>query len=110
MRMNHPTDFNYGQYLASREWALRKQAVARRSGGTCERCLRNPANQVHHLTYEHLGNEPLEDLQHVCRPCHEYESGLTNIDPREPALAPMNDRQWHDFMASPAAKMLGLKQ
>jgi hypothetical protein len=38
---------------------------------------------VHHLTYEYLGDEPLEDLEALCRPCHrsadaerEYEDGL----------------------------------
>ena len=48
---------------------------------------------THHLSYRHLGNEPLEDLLGVCRPCHRYLSGLTDRDPRlvcrlcEPALS-----------------------
>lgn len=34
-----PETFNYQRYLASREWAVLKEAVRRRSGGKCERWL-----------------------------------------------------------------------
>ena len=72
---------SYGVYMASREWALKKRAVRERSGGICERCKKAPATQVHHLTYERLYRELLSDLLHVCRPCHEYESAVTDYDP-----------------------------
>jgi 5-methylcytosine-specific restriction endonuclease McrA len=35
------------------------------------------ATQVHHLTYRHLGNEPLFELMAICRDCHEQ---LTEMD------------------------------
>lgn len=38
---------------------------------------------VHHLTYEHIGNEPLEDLQGLCRACHDFLSAESDIDPAE---------------------------
>lgn len=75
------TDFNYGRYLASREWAVLKAQVRRRSGGNCERCRLSPAKETHHLTYERLGRERLEDLQDVCRGCHAFVSGKTDFDP-----------------------------
>ncbi len=28
-----------------------------------------------------MGNEPLEDLQAICTPCHEFLSGKTHSDP-----------------------------
>ena len=59
------TRVNYHEYIASREWALRKRAVKERSGGICERCKKRPHQQTHHLTYERLGDERLEDLQGV---------------------------------------------
>jgi len=71
---------NYKQYLASREWALRKRQVRERSWGRCERCAA-PQEAAHHLTYERLGNERLEDLLAVCDACHEYLSGLRPDDP-----------------------------
>lgn len=92
-------DSSYGAYLASREWGLKKRAVHARSGGRCERC-HAPANQVHHVTYERLYHERLSDLLDVCRPCHEFLSGVTDYDPAEKP-SPMNEREWAAFLASP---------
>jgi hypothetical protein len=73
----------YHKYLASREWGLKKRAIKERSGGICERCHNAPMENVHHLTYKRLYNEPLEDLQGLCRACHVFESGVTDSDPLE---------------------------
>lgn len=72
---------DYHRYMASREWALKKEAVKKRSGGYCERCKIAPMQNTHHLSYEHVGNEPLNELQGTCRPCHEYLSAKRNDDP-----------------------------
>jgi len=82
-RRKAPAGFDYQRYLASREWAVRKRAVRERAQGCCERCLLLPLAATHHLTYEHVGAEPLEDLQGVCKPCHAFESGLADFDPAE---------------------------
>lgn len=71
----------YQLYLASREWAVLKEAVRKRSGGTCERCANAPAQQVHHQTYERVYQEVLTDLVHLCPPCHEFLSGKLERDP-----------------------------
>lgn len=73
----------YKRYLASREWALRREAVKRRADGTCERCHTLPLRDVHHLSYANVGNEPLTDLQGICGPCHDYESGKADMDPND---------------------------
>jgi hypothetical protein len=73
---------DYYQYLCSREWALKRKAVKERAGGICERCKRAPLRDTHHLSYRNLGNEPLEDLMGVCRPCHEFLSGKADWDPK----------------------------
>lgn len=72
--------FDYGRYRASREWALKRQAVLRRSGGLCERCLAR-ATQIHHTTYERIGEERLTDLMAVCAPCHAFVSARSDHDP-----------------------------
>ena len=36
---------------------------------------------VHHLTYERMGAELLEDLMAICDPCHEFLSGKSEDDP-----------------------------
>ena len=71
----------YHQYLASREWAVKKEAVKVRSQGFCELCHHRKLENTHHITYEHIGNEPLEDLIGVCEPCHLYLSGKSEWDP-----------------------------
>ena len=39
----------------------------------------NEATQVHHLTYERIGKERLDDLQALCRKCHEQKSTVRNF-------------------------------
>ena len=72
---------DYHRYMASREWALKRQEIRARSGGRCERCKRGEVTSVHHVTYERLGRELLSDLLAVCKPCHEWLSGKSDLDP-----------------------------
>jgi 5-methylcytosine-specific restriction endonuclease McrA len=60
----------YDAYLASDAWQRKRAAVLRRCAGICEGCSEAPAVEVHHLTYEHVGNELLFELVGVCRDCH----------------------------------------
>ena len=75
---------DYGRYLASREWALLKEQVRLRCWGHCERCLVGSYEETHHLTYERIGHEVLDDLLAVCRNCHEFLSGKSDTDPALP--------------------------
>ncbi len=68
-------------YYCSREWGLKKEAVHKRSGGTCERCELNKGQAVHHKTYIRLYNENLEDLIHLCNGCHDFTHGKSDNDP-----------------------------
>lgn len=61
----------YRGYLKTAAWRQKRAEVIRRAAGVCERCRRWPVANVHHLTYERLGDEPLSDLLGVCRRCHE---------------------------------------
>jgi 5-methylcytosine-specific restriction endonuclease McrA len=76
----------YEQYLATPHWQeLRKLKLERQKSelgyNCCEECdarsaaSRKTALSVHHVTYERLGEEPLEDLKIICRPCHDKEHG-----------------------------------
>lgn len=75
--------FNYKRYLASREWGFRKEAIRERSNNRCEHCRWFPMTEVHHLSYEHIGHEPFDELLAVCRYCHEYLSGRVHVDLRD---------------------------
>lgn len=61
----------YGEYLNSTEWAITRGKVLKRSGGRCEGCGDNPAMEVHHISYKHLGKEFLFELVALCAYCHE---------------------------------------
>ena len=71
----------YQMYLASREWAEKRDVVRRRSGGVCERCQWNKAENVHHMTYIRKYKEEPTDLVHWCRACHEHEHNKIGEDP-----------------------------
>ena len=61
----------YSAYLRSPEWAAKRQRVLERDSFLCQyQNCRAIATEVHHLTYERVGEELLEDLLSVCGGCH----------------------------------------
>jgi hypothetical protein len=89
--MQRDPAFDYQRYLASRNWALKKVAVGERADGMCERCSRGPMESVHHLTYQRIGLENLEDLLGVCNPCHAWLSAKADYDPVVAILGQVRD-------------------
>lgn len=61
----------YNEYLKSPKWLYKRDRVLERDKYICRGCLEAPATQVHHLTYEHVGDELLFELESVCKPCHD---------------------------------------
>ena len=61
----------YYEYLESPQWKEKRRAVLQRDNYVCQACLHRRASQAHHLTYEHIYNEPLFELVAVCSTCHE---------------------------------------
>lgn len=68
-------------YLSSRHWrTLRKQKISSLRG-MCENCGKHLTLyggsltflDVHHLTYERIWHERLNDLEVLCRACHQKE-------------------------------------
>jgi hypothetical protein len=68
----------YRSYIKSDAWRRKRIEVIRRAKGVCERCGRWPIVNVHHLTYQRLGNEMPGDLLGVCLVCHEELHGVSN--------------------------------
>lgn len=58
------------EYLQSPEWRAWYPLIMQRDGWLCRCCLRRPATQVHHLVYDHLGQERAWELVAICRECH----------------------------------------
>jgi CRISPR system Cascade subunit CasD len=73
------------------KWDERKQVRLCHDRGLCVFC-KQPARDVHHVTYQRVGYEPPEDLRSVCRLCHdamtllEYAAAMAGdrIDPCDP--------------------------
>lgn len=59
---------SYSVYLRSRRWAVRRWFVILRDG-RCRDCGAR-GTDVHHQTYERVGNEHLSDLVLLCGRCH----------------------------------------
>lgn len=71
---------SYRVYLLTTTWREKRQQRPRFDRGRCRAQLNgctDVATEVHHLTYAHLGNEPLFDLVSVCDSCH---AQITEMD------------------------------
>jgi len=67
----------YDDYIQSDEWDIRRKERLAIDEYTCQDCgVTGVSLDVHHLTYDRLGNEPMYDLLSLCRQCHNIEHGL----------------------------------
>ena len=57
-------------YLQSDHWQEVRKRKLKQAGYKCEACGEKVKLDIHHLTYERLGKERLDDLQALCRDCH----------------------------------------
>ncbi len=70
-----PPKQSYADYLKSEHWQRQRKAALERAGYSCQVCNRKGIQlDVHHRTYERLGDELPEDMTVLCHECHElYE-------------------------------------
>jgi len=61
----------YEEYLRSDYWRIRRERVLVRDNYLCQGCLKNRAEHVHHLSYNHIFNELYFELISLCRECHD---------------------------------------
>jgi hypothetical protein len=66
----------YEKHLQSTKWAATRKATLKRDRNQCQTCLSTESLEVHHKTYERLGNEDLADLITLCSECH---SAITEV-------------------------------
>ncbi len=57
--------------MASREWVQRRTRSLNLAGWRCHRCESAKRLQVHHKSYARLGCERDDDLEVLCKSCHE---------------------------------------
>lgn len=70
--------FRYDMFMQSDEWRHIRGLRLDIAGHRCEQCGTTEDLQVHHLTYERFGgDENMQDLQALCKTCHERAHGRT---------------------------------
>lgn len=72
----------YLEYLESPEWWNLRKLALQRADYHCERCQSVERLDVHHRTYQRVGAEYLNDLEVLCRTCHQEEHALRNREKR----------------------------
>ena len=60
----------YGYYINSSKWKKIRQKRIEKDGYRCSLCGSAINLNVHHISYDRLGSEDLEDLVTLCRNCH----------------------------------------
>lgn len=62
------------EYLHTPEWKVTRRSAIFAANHRCQRCgLRVRLLDVHHLSYDRLGDELPADLVVLCRPCHKLQ-------------------------------------
>jgi len=78
--INTPTEWRANQfmsaedklrYLRSSKWTVLRTSVLIRDNSTCQSCGSKNNLHIHHITYEKLGDERMEDLVTLCSICHQ---------------------------------------
>lgn len=64
------------EYLKTREWKVKRNRALIQAGNRCQVCASTYRLEVHHRTYERLGDELLSDLVVLCRSCHQHYHGI----------------------------------
>jgi len=72
--------FEYKMHIQSEPWKNIRQMCLIRSGFMCEKCGKvgkqmggDTTLHVHHKTYRNFGQEDLEDLEVLCKVCHQNQ-------------------------------------
>jgi hypothetical protein len=86
------SDF-YTTYISSAKWAAKRQQALARDSNQCQTCLSLDNLEVHHKTYERLGDEALEDLITLCHECHEAITTVIRRRRYEGKTITINDHQ-----------------
>ncbi len=69
---------SYAEYLKSKHWRTKRQEALDYYGSVCT-CGSTSNLQVHHRTYENLGNESMGDLSVLCKTCHEEHHKIESV-------------------------------
>jgi 5-methylcytosine-specific restriction endonuclease McrA len=87
-------------YLQSAVWREKRRQVLIRANSKCERCgsiILDP--DVHHITYDHVGDERLDELIVLCFPCHRIADAGRDNDTEERRIDAYYEARLNGFAA-----------
>ena len=70
------------EYLKSEDWERKHLIITFLKGYVCECCGSTHHLELHHIRYDNLGNEEVEDLMYLCRSCHQLMHDTLGYDRR----------------------------
>jgi uncharacterized protein YlaI len=86
---------DYTKYMSSDTWKSKRLACLALAKWTCQSCGWNRVNGcfvgdvmddrqlvAHHLSYRHFKDERQDELQCLCKPCHDRIESMSAIKPR----------------------------
>ena len=86
----------YKEYLQSEHWKKKRREAIAEGGGKCMICGNTDNLHVHHITYEHLGNEAIYELACLCHECHQDVHVIKEkMKGEKKRLTPISD-QWRE--------------
>lgn len=60
----------YQKYLHSADWKERRDAFREAYGNKCMFCRKESDLHIHHLNYNNIGDETINDVVCLCKGCH----------------------------------------
>jgi hypothetical protein len=66
----------YHDHLKSEKWKEKRRLVIQKQNNICQGCLNAEIDDIHHLSYDNLGDELLFQLIGLCRDCHKKTHGI----------------------------------
>jgi len=109
MKKSYVFNEKYFRYLNTPDWRAKCAIVRERCNNVCERCHKYQVDEVHHKTYKHIFNEPLEELQGLCAPCHQFVHGNSGIDPLNQSITIKVSSKLIEYWDSSAKKSRRVK-
>ncbi len=99
LRQQHPPP-DYNRYMRSKAWREKREQILSFYGHRCWVCNSTEKLQVHHLHYQSVGAEHMNDVLVCCKRCHFKLHLPQNTDPNwvgSRAVIPSQTRQKAPF-------------
>src|SRR6266581_4708000 len=95
-------------YMKTAKWKKKRKAKLDQAGRRCEQCGSVTGGMdVHHKTYDRLGNERLEDLVVLCVRCHEIEDEHRAAEAKKRSANALDDAIFESGLDTYATKKYG---